>query len=103
MAVNRERQEISVKGESLDAYCAKKPEELIEQIKNYVDYYGPSTTFEYAQEDYGDNRYIYVFYTRPETDQEMARRIEWQEKYEAQRKERDRLEFRRLKALFEGK
>lgn len=104
MPVNRERQVVRVQGASLDAYCATTPEELIQQIKEYVEAFGSTTTFEYAtcDDSDSDSRYLYAYYERPETNAAMAYRIKREEDNEKWLADRAAQDYARLKAKFEG-
>jgi hypothetical protein len=99
--VNRERLMVSKRMESLDLDCSTLGSAL-ETIQCLIDKYGPDAMIcEY--EDYSDNKYLAVSVKVPETDEEMARRIREEERWEADKTARDRAEFERLKAKFGDK
>lgn len=104
MTINRERMKRKEQGGSLDNFSS--PEELIAQIQEWQKYYKENhdseIIFEYDSPPYSDSQYLYVNYWRDETDAEMARRIEMEEKNEAWQRQREAAEFARLKAKFEG-
>jgi hypothetical protein len=87
--------------ESLDLDCSTLSSAL-ETIQCLIDKYGPDATIcEY--EDHYSVKYLAVYVKVPETDQEMAKRIREEERWEADKTARDRVEFERLKAKFGDK
>jgi hypothetical protein len=89
--------------ESLDLDCSTLGSAL-ETIQSLIDRYGPDAMIcEYEDQYNSENKYLAVYVKVPETDQEMAKRIREEERWEADKTARDRVEFERLKAKFGDK
>ena len=97
--VNRERKIVTTPAESLDLEykTLQSARDLLDEL---IAEYGPTARIDYHQQPYSEDSYLYVFENRPETDEQMAFRIANEEKWEADREERDRKEFERLQAKF---
>ena len=101
MAVNRER---STRSDSVSVDIDGTLGDALVKIQELIVQYGAATRIECADDTYEDNwRRVYVFPERYETDAEMAVRIANEERAELYQAERDRREFERLRAQFEGK
>jgi len=89
--------------ETLDLDCSTLSDAL-ETIQSLIDRYGPDAIMIYDYEElYSENKYLALYVEVPETDQEMARRIKEEERWESEKTARDRAEFERLKAKFGDK
>jgi hypothetical protein len=97
MSVNRERQKVSRCMENLDLEYSTLEDAALE-IKSLIERYGKDATIK-QYSDYDDER-LGVFVLVDETDAEMANRIAREEKWEAERKVRERAEFERLQKLY---
>ena len=91
--VDRTRKMVLKEVNTLDVYCTTLGS-LKAEIDRMIEHYGADTVVE------SDDTYISVKTKRAETDEEMAARIANEEIWEANRDERDRKEFERLKAKF---
>jgi len=100
--VNRERMMSPRRMETLDLDYSTLSSAL-ETIQCLIDKYGPDAMICEYDADYSDNKYLAVSVKVPETDQEMAKRIREEERWEADMTARDRVEFERLKAKFGDK
>ena len=77
--------------------------EIYETVKELIEDYGKDARVMYYYPDrYSDSKYLYVFRKRPETDEEMAKRLAYEAKMAADREEYERREFERLSAKFKG-
>ena len=97
MTVNRERMMSLRRMGTLDLEYSTLIDAL-DTIQCLIDKYGPDAMICEYDADYSDNKYLAVSVKVPETDQEMARRIKEEERWEAEKTARDRVEFERLKA-----
>jgi len=88
--------------ESLDLEYSTLSDAL-DTIQCLIDKYGPDAAILEYEDQYSDNKYLAVSIKVPETDEEMARRIREEERWEADKTARDRAEFERLKAKFGDK
>ena len=70
------------------------------QIAEMIKLYGENAKLQYHYPDYSETKYMYVFRKRPETDLEMAKRIQYEADQAARREEADRVNYARLKAKF---
>jgi hypothetical protein len=102
MTVNRERKKVWREATSLDMEFSSL-DSVIAELQSYRNQYGAHTRIEKRHYDYSDRVYYAVMCERDETDQEMARRIREEERWEADKAARDRVEFERLKAKFGDK
>ena len=102
MAVNRERKMIKAHtGSDVDIkYRTLKV--ALEHIQYLISEYGEDAEITTYQEQWSDREYLGVYIKRLETDEEMARRIAEEKRWDAQQARRDREEFERLKAKFGG-
>jgi hypothetical protein len=102
VAVYRERKMIRAHtGSDVDIKWGTLKDAL-EKIQDLIAEYGEDAEIDTYQERYSDTEYLGVYVHRPETDEEMKRRIAEEEKWDAQQARRDREEFERLKAKFGG-
>ena len=90
----------TVREEICSIYIETDAKSLIEELQGYIAKYGDSVYLDKQYYQYENGEYIAAFYERPETDEEMAKRIaqetETREMYEA----RDRAAYERLKAKY---
>lgn len=100
MAVNRER---STREDQIQVDINGSLAECLMHIKDLIVQYGSQTRIECTEDSYDEHRNMYVFVQRYETDAEMAKRIVQEEKMEKMQQERDRRDYERLRAQFEGK
>lgn len=100
--VYRSRMTFPKRMESIDLEYSTLSDAL-ETIQSLIDRYGPDAVILEYDADYSDNKYLAVSVKVPETDEEMARRIKEEERWEAEKTARDRVEFERLKAKFGDK
>lgn len=104
MAVNRERKMVSRQKDYIDLDYLS-----LGAVKNSVDSlftkYGKDAKVVGQSDPYSDSDRVtyYVYVEEPETDKEMNKRIEQEEKWLADREERERRDYEALKAKFEGK
>jgi hypothetical protein len=103
MTVNRERKMISAyTGNDIHLeYGTLK--QAAECIQHLIEKYGEEAMILLRQEDYSNSEYQGVYVKRLETDQEMTRRIQEEEEWEALQARREAEDYARLKAKFEGK
>jgi len=99
MTVNRERKKIWREATSLDMEYMSL-DSVIAELQSYRNQYGAHTRIEKRHYDYSDGEYYAVMCERDETDYEMTKRIGKEERWEAEKTARDRVEFERLKAKF---
>lgn len=97
MAVNREREMLQTNVCTLDLEYETLASAR-EEFDRLIGVYGESAKIRRFQEAYDDTDHLGVFVDRPETDDQMVKRIALEEYYEAQQTERDLREFERLKA-----
>lgn len=97
MAVNYNRKMIKLTLHSLYEGTA---DEVIEQIQGLKQQYGPTLRFDYEEGRYDDRQYFYAFYERPETDEEMASRIEKEERLAENAAAYERQQYEALKAKY---
>lgn len=97
--VDTRRKIITVPEESADLdYCTLK--EARARIDALISEYSETAKLDFHTPEYNDNRYLYVFKERFETDKELAIRLEREEEHARAREEYDRREFERLTAKF---
>jgi hypothetical protein len=96
--VDRNRMMFPKRLESLDLEYSTLSDAL-DTIQCLIDRHGPDAMIR-EYEDYSENKYLAVSIKVPETDEEMTRRIKEEERWEAEKTARDRVEFERLKAKF---
>jgi len=70
------------------------------QIAELIKQYGEDAKLQYHYPDYSETKYMYVFRKRPETDLEMAKRIQYEADMAVRQEEADRVNYARLKAKF---
>ena len=100
MAVNRERQLVNAYvGSDLDLEYLSL-QEALDCIKELIAKYGKKATIRKYSPDYSNSEYLGVYVDRPETDKEMAARIDREAQREAQQDRRDAEDYARLKSKF---
>lgn len=99
MTVNRERMMVRKLVESAD-WVDSSLGYIRAKIDQAIEAYGETATLDWHQFMYDESRYLYIFADRPETDEQMAKRIEQEELLEQRRLARDRAEFERLSKQF---
>ncbi len=97
--VNRTRKIITVPATSIDIEYSTLGD-AAKTIAELIEHYGPDAKLKYYEPAYTDSKYLYVFETRLETDDEMNTRILQEECWEVEAVERDRKEFERLSKLY---
>jgi hypothetical protein len=100
MTVNRERQKVSRRRESLDLDYSTLEDAALE-IASLIGRYGKDATIK-QYSDYGEVERLGVFVLVDETDAEMTKRIAQEEKWAAEQKVRDLAELERLKKQYGG-
>lgn len=80
-----------------------KASDVIVHLQNLIDTYGETVHVEYFEPAYSDSTYLRAYYMRPETDDELSSRMLREAKWKQQTIDRERREYERLKAHFEGK
>jgi len=99
--VNTERKQVTEAITSLNIeYCTL--EGIANQIAELIKLYGEDAVVQYHYPDYCETKYLYVFRKRSETDQEMAKRIQYEADMAVRQEEADRVNYARLKAKFKG-
>lgn len=77
----------------------------LKQIQGYVtdliSQYGDDAYVEYVRAPYSDDKYQHLFSVEPETDEEMAKRIALETKWEAESAERELKQYQMLQAKFD--
>lgn len=102
MPVNRERKTVWREKEFLDLEYTSL-ERLRNMINSAISAYSEEAVVHKTSIPYSDSDYYAIFVEEPETDEEMARRIETEEKYEKNREYYERQQYEALKAKFETK
>lgn len=100
--VDRTRKMVRMPAEELDIKYSTLGSAL-QTIQRLIEKYGKKADIDTHSYPYDDREYLYVYAERPETDEEMHRRILQEEQREKSREEQDRREFERLKKKFESK
>lgn len=99
MTVNRERKMIEVEYTSID-FEYNTLDEAIERLQKYRAELGGDAWFAIHYQRYNDGTYLALMTKRPETDAEMAQRIEIEEYAAAKTEDAERKEFERLTKKF---
>ncbi len=104
MKVNYERKMVSKEHTSIDFECYTL-EEVLNNVKMLIEEYGNDAQIMGKCDPYSDSdkETMYVCKDEPESDEEMARRIAWEENYSKSAEERDAAEFKRLQEKFGAK
>lgn len=97
--VNRERKIIEYAAISVDIEYGTIGS-AIEELQRLAVNFGEDARIDWYEPPYTDNRYLYVYAKRPETDEEMQSRILQEERWEKMQETRDRAEFDRLQKKF---
>ena len=101
MTVNRERKMVQARAYYLDLDYETLADAR-KEIDRLIAEYGETAVIKTYQESWDDTDRLGVFVDRAETDDEMAKRIAQEERYEKDQAEWDRREFDRLKAKLGG-
>lgn len=99
MTVNRERKMVQTNVCTLDLDYSTLADARME-IDRLIGLYGEGAKIRSFQERYEDTDRLGVFVDRPETDEQMAKRIVYEIDCDKMEAERERREFDRLKAKF---
>lgn len=102
--VNRERQLRAREQTTVYLDCVTLARALAE-IKDLIKTYGKDAKLEYTREQYSDSdkEYLRVFVEELETDEELAARIAYEEKWAKIAEEREAAEWVRLQKKFGAK
>lgn len=77
----------------------------LKQIQGYIAdlilQYGDDAYVKYVQDPYSDDKYQHVFSVEPETDEEMAKRIAQEMKWENEAAKRELRQYQMLQAKFD--
>ena len=99
MTVNRDRKMIAVEHAKIDLDYHTL-DEVLTRFQKYREEVGGDAFFEIRYYSYRDHTYMALMTKRPETDAEMAQRIEIEEYAAAKVEDAERQEFERLAKKF---
>ena len=101
MIVNRERKMVS-KEQTYVNFEYDTLGSVLQQVKQLIKEYGKDAKIMCHGDAYSnsDKEYMYVYMDEPETDDEMAKRIAYEEKWAKKAEEHEAREFKRLQAKF---
>ena len=99
MTVNRERKMVGMEMTTLSfEYCTL--EDVQRQVNEMVESYGKDAYIDRHCYAYEDREYDFVMMKVPETDNEMAKRIAQEEKWEKDSQDRERENYERLSKIY---
>lgn len=99
MSVNRDRKMIAVEHAQINLDYDTL-DEVLTRLQKYREEVGGNAFFETRYYSYNDDTYMALMTTRPETDAEMAQRIEIEKYAAVKTEEAERKEFERLAKKF---
>jgi cell fate regulator YaaT (PSP1 superfamily) len=104
MTVNYERKMVPNEKTSVD-FEYDTLEQVLKTVEKLIQQYGKDAKIISRTEPYSnsDRKYMCIYTDEPETDEEMAKRIAYEEKYAKIAEERDAAEFKRLQEKFGAK
>ena len=100
MTVNRDRKMIAVEHAKIYLDDYDTLDEVLTRLQQYREEIAGDAYFETRVYSYSDDTYLALMTTRPETDAEMAQRIEIEKYGAAKTEDAERKEFERLAKKF---